>query len=407
MMGDAPQDPALTELLGEAPPQPRKRKKPRPQVYRHDVPAVTAIALSPEVPQTSALIEEILEWLCRGRTLSSYCRLPDRPDRRTVTRWVAMDPVLQRRFQEARRIGHEVLHEDILELADAPLERDAKGRYDPSAVNLRRLQVDARLRCLSNWDYVRYGGAGKIQVSGDPDNPLVMNHALTADVREQRIRALIGKATVPTATPLGNGSTTNGSGSNGHHAIAHDAEHTIAPPEAPPPVPIDTEPATDEQWIAAAQARWTASPDTHERDAPKIVGVAFGLDDVVAAVRSGDRIDSLHRRDQGGDVIDWLGDITRANSASLVVAAETGPGRRLIRELRDRKVSVTTEVFAENEIQRLKSSKLSLPVNDLVHRRVALLAIAATLTAVQVVQPPPSYWDRPQRVVREEHNPYA
>ena len=61
------------------------------------------------VRRTDALIEAAIECLANGETLSDFCRQPGRPDRRTITRWVAEDPRLQARFTEARRLGHDVI----------------------------------------------------------------------------------------------------------------------------------------------------------------------------------------------------------------------------------------------------------------------------------------------------------
>jgi hypothetical protein len=133
-----------------------------------------------------------LDALASGQTLSDFCRQPGRPDRRTITRWVAADPVLQQRFAEARRIGHDVIAESTLALADAPFPVGADGRIDPALVQQRRLQVDTRLRLLAKWDTARYGD--KVQMRGSGPGMEPSGPAMTDEQCAMQIEALLALA---------------------------------------------------------------------------------------------------------------------------------------------------------------------------------------------------------------------
>lgn len=132
-----------------------------------------------------------LDAIASGKTLSDFCRQPSRPDRRTITRWVAADPVLQQRFAEARRIGHDVIAELTIALADAPLPVGPDGRIDPALVQQRRLQVDTRLRLLAKWDSARYGDKVTVRGAGmgGPSTP-----AMTDEQCAMQIEALLAIA---------------------------------------------------------------------------------------------------------------------------------------------------------------------------------------------------------------------
>jgi hypothetical protein len=133
-----------------------------------------------------------LDALVSGQTLSDFCLQPGRPDRRTITRWVAADPVLQARFTEARHLGHDVIAEATLQLADAPLPAGPDGRIDPALVQQRRLQVDTRLRLLAKWDTARYGD--KVQVRGAGRGALDAAPAMSDEECAVQIEALFARA---------------------------------------------------------------------------------------------------------------------------------------------------------------------------------------------------------------------
>ena len=98
------------------------------------------------VPQEVA--QALLEWLCAGRTLTSFCSIPGAPSVRTVYDWRQKDEKFCRAFQSAREIGWHALADQCLEIADA----DVPGEMDQAKeVARRRLAIKARVWLMSRW----------------------------------------------------------------------------------------------------------------------------------------------------------------------------------------------------------------------------------------------------------------
>jgi hypothetical protein len=71
--------------------------------------------------------------------------------------------------------------QEVLELADSDVPETGEGKKDWQAIQKHKLQVDTRKWLLSKLAPKKYGD--KIEVSGDPANPLV-----------QRIERVVVKA---------------------------------------------------------------------------------------------------------------------------------------------------------------------------------------------------------------------
>jgi len=98
------------------------------------------------VPQDVA--QALLEWLCAGRTLTSFCSMPGSPSIRTVYDWRNKDADFRRAFQVAREIGWHALADACLEIADADVADDVDHLKE---VARRRLAIKARLWLMSRW----------------------------------------------------------------------------------------------------------------------------------------------------------------------------------------------------------------------------------------------------------------
>jgi hypothetical protein len=124
-------------------------------------------------------IDEICEWIASGQTLVDYCKQPDKPSRRTIYVWVMSDEAFKVRFYEARELGHDVIAEDCLHIADTPLEgqtvtEKAEGvevkRED--MLGHRKLQVWTRLQLLAKWNPKKYGDKVQQEISGKDGGPV-------------------------------------------------------------------------------------------------------------------------------------------------------------------------------------------------------------------------------------------
>jgi hypothetical protein len=99
----------------------------------------------------------------------------------TFSRWCDDDATLAENYARAREALIEKMANELLEIADTPVGSTDSGATDSGAVQKQRLQVDTRKWLLSKLAPKKFGD--KIEVSGDPANPLV-----------QRIERVVVKA---------------------------------------------------------------------------------------------------------------------------------------------------------------------------------------------------------------------
>lgn len=97
-----------------------------------------------------AVIQELLEWVGDGRTLSEFCRQPGYPRARTILKWVDRDPAIKAEFETVREVACDVLLGECLDIAD---DRDARDKDD---VKHRKLRIGTRLSVVEKWSK-RYG----------------------------------------------------------------------------------------------------------------------------------------------------------------------------------------------------------------------------------------------------------
>ena len=95
--------------------------------------------------------------------------------------WVADDSLLRDNYTRAREDLIERIANEVMELSDQDVPETGDGKKDWQAIQKHKLQVDSRKWLLSKLAPKKYGD--KIEVSGDPSNPLV-----------QRIERVIVKA---------------------------------------------------------------------------------------------------------------------------------------------------------------------------------------------------------------------
>lgn len=70
--------------------------------------------------RTPELDARVLEWISNGGTLRSFCRLPGMPSHVTVHEWRKADKAFGDAYLEAKRIGYELLGEEMLDIANTP-----------------------------------------------------------------------------------------------------------------------------------------------------------------------------------------------------------------------------------------------------------------------------------------------
>jgi hypothetical protein len=89
----------------------------------------------------------------------------------TFNDWLNDDAKLAAEYARAREDLIERMAQEVLELSDSDVGSLPDGKKDWAAVQKHKLQVDTRKWLLSKLAPKKYGD--KIEVSGDPANPLV------------------------------------------------------------------------------------------------------------------------------------------------------------------------------------------------------------------------------------------
>jgi hypothetical protein len=132
---------------------------------------------SEERAKVSALV---LEGMRSGLSAFKACKRAG-VNQSTFNDWLNGDAALAAEYARAREDLLEMMASDLLDIADRPVGSTESGATDSGAVQKQRLQVDTRKWLLSKLAPKKYGD--KLEVSGDPANPLV-----------QRIERVVVKA---------------------------------------------------------------------------------------------------------------------------------------------------------------------------------------------------------------------
>jgi len=127
-----------------------------------------------------AISQTVLQGMRNGLSCFKACEAAGVPNS-TFMRWVDSDAKLAESYAHAREDLIERMAQEVLELADSDVPETGEGKKDWQAIQKHKLQVDTRKWLLSKLAPKRYGD--KLEVSGDPANPLV-----------QRIERVVVKA---------------------------------------------------------------------------------------------------------------------------------------------------------------------------------------------------------------------
>jgi hypothetical protein len=116
--------------------------------------------------QTPEIIDEILQGLAEGRTLSELCKAPHLPTPSTVARWARdVESPFSEQYRGAREVGAMILFDKLLDRAAGPEAKD-----DPVQIQRDKLFVDTAKWGLSKLLPARFGE--KVQVTGEAGGPV-------------------------------------------------------------------------------------------------------------------------------------------------------------------------------------------------------------------------------------------
>lgn len=110
------------------------------------------------------LFDELCERLSDGESLRAICSDKHMPNKGSVFRWLANDPVLSDQYARAREEQADVIFDEVLDIAD-----DAK----PEDVQVARLRIDARKWMAGKMRPKKYGD--KLELSGNAEAPLTVS----------------------------------------------------------------------------------------------------------------------------------------------------------------------------------------------------------------------------------------
>lgn len=125
------------------------------------------------------VIEELLEKLTAGQSLTAICADKRMPARRTVYDWIDNDDDFSARFHASRARGVHALADECLTIADEDAE-------DAVQVQNKRVRIDTRLRLAGKWLPSLYGDKLDLTSGGE-------KLGLSAEIEASRRRAAEGE----------------------------------------------------------------------------------------------------------------------------------------------------------------------------------------------------------------------
>ena len=184
-----PETAAKPSKRATAAPKPKAKGKVAPQA-----------AKAPQAPKktgrpsryTSELAAEICDRISKGEPLLQICGDEHMPKRQTVYDWLERIDGLSVQFARAREAGCDAMAEEALIIANTPIlgrkkvfssgseeGEDSMTVTEEDMLGHRKLQIETRLKLLACWNPAKYGT--KVQMGGDPKNPIKMDVQVESD----------------------------------------------------------------------------------------------------------------------------------------------------------------------------------------------------------------------------------
>jgi hypothetical protein len=125
---------------------------------------------------TETLATKICQRIADGESIRGICSAAEMPGTTTVFRWIASGKCegFREQYEASVQIRLETLGDALIELADAPIERNAAGAIDSAAVQMRRLQIETRRWILSKLLPRKYGDRMGLDHQGEGFNLTVV-----------------------------------------------------------------------------------------------------------------------------------------------------------------------------------------------------------------------------------------
>lgn len=152
---------------------------------------------------SETVADMICERIATGESLRSICRDEGTPSLATVIRWLTEKPDFQAQYTQAREVQADTIFDEVIDIAD-DASNDWMERRNQDGENIgwqingdhvqrSRLRIETRKWMAGKMRPKVYGD--KVQVSGDPENPVKHEHEhrIDADAFTRRIAGLVAR----------------------------------------------------------------------------------------------------------------------------------------------------------------------------------------------------------------------
>ena len=161
-----------------------------------------------EAIKSDELIDEILDRMIAGGSLRSICMSDEENMPRIVTflKWVAQDPELEIRYQEAMRHRADVKFEEMMDIANTPVEAEIV-KTGPKGVEVtvkdaiehRTLQVRTMMWCIARMNPKKYADLSMKQISGPDGGPVkTESTVVNKELSDDELKAELENRGIPT-----------------------------------------------------------------------------------------------------------------------------------------------------------------------------------------------------------------
>lgn len=140
--------------------------------------------------QKEKIFTTVFERMTKGEALRNVLKEKDMPDPVTFYKWLELEEDKIKQYAHASQARADSIFEDMLTIADDQehdkyKDEDGKEHTNHNVIQRSRLRVDTRKWYLSKLAPKKYGE--KLELSGDPDRPVV---PMTSEERDLRISIL-------------------------------------------------------------------------------------------------------------------------------------------------------------------------------------------------------------------------
>ena len=111
------------------------------------------------------VLEDVLDWIREGKTLTSYCKQEGKPSRSKTWKAIKATPERMEAYEEAKEEGVDVLVESTLSMIRSTPQVDRFGRIDAGQIQWMKLRLEHCMRLAGVWSS-RYSPKKQVEHTG-------------------------------------------------------------------------------------------------------------------------------------------------------------------------------------------------------------------------------------------------